>query len=491
MKTVDIYFSDYFGVEPEKVSAYGAFDVSLVNDLPLFIDPFLLFNSEKREYRDLHDNMIRYVRFLKDMSSEGELSPALVDSWFRFPEVKQNWLGYSLSGNAGRGLGAKFASALNNGLHTVFRDFGEETVTRSSHLEKLCLIRGGVGRDNISDFTANLIKDYLAGYTQSFAQSHIEPEMLRRVPVSKTQFNYQTRSWVTREYVLPWYDRDFVLLTPKDILTKDETWINRPELLDRLQRIVRSLPNGSLRAQVNEYLLRVVPRGRRVKKSEIREAMAGAVARYPEVIDYYVREKEDRGHRAKAVSEERVSAIENRFVRQVRLLVHEYLEPTGFYRLIGNTHEEARARVAFLKDVVENKGAHRLFYHNGKPIERESDLQILYRLTWFATPSDVSTEVDDGRGAADFKISRGASDKTIVEFKLAKNTHLQRNLERQAEIYEKASDSTEPSIKVIVYFSFKQLRRVERILKRLGLLENPHVVLIDARSDNKPSGSMA
>jgi hypothetical protein len=43
---VGIYFSDIFGVDPETLDQYGAFDVSLVNDLPLFVDPFLLFNSD-------------------------------------------------------------------------------------------------------------------------------------------------------------------------------------------------------------------------------------------------------------------------------------------------------------------------------------------------------------------------------------------------------------------------------------------------------------
>ena len=38
--------------------------------------------------------------------------------------------------------------------------------------------------------------------------------------------------------------------------------------------------------------------------------------------------------------------------------------------------------------------------HNGKPIRRESDLRLLFRLTWRGTPSDVSREVNDGRGPA-------------------------------------------------------------------------------------------
>lgn len=48
---MDIYFSDYFRISPDAIDEYGAFNVSLVADLPLFIDPFLLFNSKKPEYQ--------------------------------------------------------------------------------------------------------------------------------------------------------------------------------------------------------------------------------------------------------------------------------------------------------------------------------------------------------------------------------------------------------------------------------------------------------
>jgi hypothetical protein len=146
--------------------------------------------------------------------------------------------------------------------------------------------------------------------------------------------------------------------------------------------------------------------------------------------------------------------------------------------------------VAFLKDVIENKGGHRIFYHEGLPIEREKDLQILYRLVWFGSPSDVGTEANDGRGPVDFKISRGAHDKTLVEMKLAKNKHLEANLKKQVEIYQAASDARR-AIKVIIFFSASEQIRAVGILKGLGLWGNKDIVLIDARPDNKPSGSKA
>jgi hypothetical protein len=110
--------------------------------------------------------------------------------------------------------------------------------------------------------------------------------------------------------------------------------------------------------------------------------------------------------------------------------------------------------------------------------------------TRYVTSSDVSREVNDGRGPADFKISRGSGDKTIVEFKLARNSKLKSNLEKQVEIYKKASDAKK-AIKVIIFFKKAELLRVQRILKALKLENDKDIVLIDARRDNKPTGSKA
>lgn len=486
-----IYFSDFFDIPPDIVTDYGAFDVSLINDLPLFVDPFLLFNSADPKYRQLHDEIIRYMRFLKEVAMTGPVSPGLVSAWFTFPEVVQNWLGFSKKGNQGHGLGPDFARSLQQGLRTTFADFGEEILSRGSHLEKLCLIREGVGRDNISDFTVNLIQGFLALYTQEFAQCYLPPDRRRRVPIQKARFNYRTGSWVTEQFELPYFDNDFVLLTPRNILTKDDPWINRNDLLDRLVDIANSLPDNSLRAKLNRYLTQMLPDDPKATKKEIREVLVRAVEAFPAVLDYYVRDKEEHGDQATSTADARVREAEERFVGQVRLLVETLHVPGGFYSIAANTREEARQRLLFLKDVIENKGGHRLFYVDGKPLEREKDLHILYRLTWYATPSDVSREVDDGRGPADYKISRGSSDKTLVEFKLAKNTHLERNLEKQTAIYEKASDATHTSMKAILIFNETQQKRVDGILQRLGLTGSADIVLIDARLDNKPSGSKA
>lgn len=485
---IRIYFSDFFDVSPEAIEDFGAFNVSLFSDLPLFIDPFLLFNSKKLEYQALHAAIIRYLRFLRDKSAGAPLGPGLLAAWFTFSEVKQTWLGFSRRGNSGHGLGPRFARALNRNLNSVFASFGAEDVTRGSHIEKLCLIEEGIGRDNISDLATNLIKEYLLTYTQSFARNQLPPGQRKVFQVEKARFNYDTETWEADSYELPSSGEDYVLLCPKDLLTKDDTWINRGDLINDYDSITASVPNAQLRAQIDNYFQRVIPENPR--EQEWREAVARVYREFPELIEYFIRLKEDKGDLAKAISDLKVALSERLYVKQVREFTVLLNTETDFYTRGWTTYEESRARVAFLKDVIENKGGWRIFYVDGKPIGREEDAQILFRLTWYASPVSVAREANDGRGPVDFKMSLGAADQTLVEFKLARNTQLKRNLTHQVEIYEAASDA-DKSIKVIVYFHQSELNRVRRIFDELGMTDNPDIVLIDARSDNKPSASKA
>jgi hypothetical protein len=486
------FFTDFFDISPELLDGYGAFNISLVNDLPLFIDPFLLFNSESEQYQRLHSEIIRYMIFLRDKSLSGNVNSDLLNVWYCFREVKQNWLGFSLVGNSGSGLGLDFARALHDNLHRIFADFGEESVTRGSHLEKVCLVRSGVGRDNISDFTTNLIKDFLCRYTQQFAREHLDSSKTKNTWVDKARFNYETEAWDRVQYTLPYIAGDFVILTPKDMLTRDDTWINRHDLINSFEEIPVAIPDAALRAQVFNYFNQVLVRHREREpnKKERDDASAATILRFPQLIDYYIKIKEERGDEASDISAEKVYETEQRYIRQLRELQSDLAALTQFYRIGRNTYEEAHARLSYLKDVIENKGGHRIFFYDGKPLEREKDLQILFRLVWFGTPSDVTTEANDGRGPVDFKISRGAPDKTLVEMKLVKNTHLERNLQNQVPIYQAASDAPN-AIKGIIFFTEAEEDRAVGILDKLGILGHKDIVLIDARADNKPSGSKA
>lgn len=157
MNSVNVFFSDFFNIDEDVIESYGAINISLINDLPLFIDPFLLFNSDCSEYQQIHQEMINYLLFLqKQAEIHSVLTTGMRRAWFSFPEVKQTWLGFSLSGNSGCGMGSDFATGLYNGLNSIFKDFGKQTVTKGQHMEKLCLISPRVGRDKIEPVKKSL-----------------------------------------------------------------------------------------------------------------------------------------------------------------------------------------------------------------------------------------------------------------------------------------------------------------------------------------------
>jgi hypothetical protein len=486
MRKLNIYFSDFFNIPRDSVEKYGAFNISLISDLPLFIDPFLLFNSEDEKLQELHAEIIKYVIFLKGKSRKN-LQTGSVEAWYYFKEIKQNWLGYSKTGNNGRGLGRDFANSLKHNLTSLFSNFGEEDGV-SSHIEKLTLVKDGVGRDQISDFTCNLICGFLAEYTQRFAQENINQKYLFKTTIQKSRFNYETETWVGKQFTLPKFNGDFVLLTPTAILTKDESWISSRGFTEDFSSVMNSISNTQMRSQIENYFVSQLPID--ATKEEQKKAIERTVETYPTLLDEYIKSKEKDPNGAREFNLGKLNEAQTLFVKNSQDLIESLDRKTDFYNIGSKSRDEALARVHFLKSVIENQDGYRIFYVDEKPIQKEHDLQIMFKLTWFASISDLNAEVNNGRGPADFVISNGSKDKIVVEFKLAKNTHLERNLEVQAEIYSQASRASHPPIKAILFFKDAELTRVNSILQKLDLLQKEEIVLIDARP-NKSSASKA
>lgn len=185
----------------------------------------------------------------------------------------------------------------------------------------------------------------------------------------------------------------YVILTPKDLLTKDETWINASEMRHRLLDITNSLPNDELRDQINDIYLKQLPKKKITDKLR-NEAAANTIARFPILMDYYITIKEEEKEDAKNTSREIVLSVDEVFIRNIQTLIQILKVNTQFYdkSAIGS-YDASKARVMYLKDFIENKDGYKLFYHKGKPIKKEKDLQLLFKLTWFATIFDVNSPV--------------------------------------------------------------------------------------------------
>jgi len=482
--SIRLLFSEYFEIDESILDSYGALNICIDADLPLFIDPFLLFSSDKEEYQQLHDQIVNHLIKLKELAVTG---PAPDRHLFQFPEIKQNWLGLCKWGNSGRGLGPKFARNLIKAFNGFYANFGSETISTSSHIEKLTLVGAGIGRDFISDFTTNIMFEYLLRYTETFALTHLKEHQRKEFSI-RCKFDERLMAWTPKTFTLPYFyleDGDFILLTPLDILTKDDAFICHNDMTSQFKRITSALENESLREAINTYFRKMIPR--QPKQEDFERAVNATIQKFPEILDYYIRYKEENRESAATVSSEKVEKIRKELIETLAEFCRTVSNSSDFYSVKPDGYEAALQRAKYLKTVIEDNDGYRIFYKDGKAIASEDTIQRIFRLTWFASPFDVNSEVNNGRGPADYKISYGERDSTIVEFKLASSTSLERNLAHQTEIYKKASKSIN-DIKVILCYTDAEIRKVDRILKRMGQFGAENIVIIDATKKTSASG---
>ena len=192
-----------------------------------------------------------------------------------------------------------------------------------------------------------------------------------------------------------------------------------------------------------------------------------------------IKQKENKKDLSKKLSKEKIDKIKNELISTITKFCENVLEKSDFFEIKPNSYNEALKRAIFLKDVIENNDGYRVFYKDGKAIASEDTVQRIFRLTLYASPYDVNAEVNNGRGPADYKVSFGSGDSTIVEFKLGKSTSLKNNLKNQTEVYKKASKSIS-DIKVILCYTTSEISKVNRILKGMDQLGAENIIIIDA-----------
>lgn len=487
-----IYFSDYFEVNHKTIEKYGALDIALVCDNPAFVDPFLIFANPK--YKTQHTFIIKYLEFLRDKAIRGsgnKLSKGDFSHYYKFSEVKQAWLGYSIDGNDGVGLGPLFAKSLYENLNKIFSDFGREKITESAHMEKLCLVEDGVGIDKISDFTLNLVKEYILEYTQKFALKYVDKKFIKEFPVKKTSFDFNIGLWKDGRFKLPFFEHknkiDFILLVPKDILTREDTWISKNDFLKSSTDIFSSIDNNELRVKLNRYffdnLLTKLNKKKKIIKDESQKSrsvsLKKTIQKYPEVLDYYIKIKENNSSIALKTHVAKPEKI-NFYLDTGK--IQQSFTAENFKKI--TSVDDCLDRINFFKKILES---------NSKDLQikgaklQEKQLQLMFKMVTYGSLFDYNSEVNNGRGPIDFIISIGANDKVGLEFKLASSTKLKQNLLNQGKIYQEDSN-LKHVIKVIFFFSISELNRARSILKEIGKKEdNREIYLIDCRKKESAS----
>ena len=132
-----------------------------------------------------------------------------------------------------------------------------------------------------------------------------------------------------------------MLLTPRDILTQDDTWINKEDFFREFDDIPVAIGNQELRAQVDNYFRSVLPDN--PDQKERRTAISKTALEFPELFDYFIKHKEDTGDLAKQRSTEKVEASRALYIQRGERSDSCVVGAHGF---LYGTHRNANRRAA-------------------------------------------------------------------------------------------------------------------------------------------------
>ncbi len=120
----------------------------LREDLPLCVDSFLLWKSDKPEYRELHSVLIGFLEQVRACALAGRAAAAhMLLSEVREPA--EMGLGYA----AGTKDGSAIGPALRSAIIDMFRQVPQLRASGLDHIELLALLVPNIAEDRVSDLT--------------------------------------------------------------------------------------------------------------------------------------------------------------------------------------------------------------------------------------------------------------------------------------------------------------------------------------------------
>ena len=184
----------------------------LDEDIPLYVDPFLLWRSPSQQDQALHTlliNSFNYQNYLIQKGKEDEAARNLILA----SECDEVGLGLSAT-RQGRRIGDAIAKSILECFRVV-PEYGKFGVT---HVEELQFYADGISKDRVSDITCTFLKSFLIDYT-------IENCSRVGIPRAKTRiaalYDYPKRRFIPdTEVELPLNPR-----TGKPILLVPKRWL--------------------------------------------------------------------------------------------------------------------------------------------------------------------------------------------------------------------------------------------------------------------------
>lgn len=189
----------------------------LDEDIPFFLDPFLLWKSPSQQDNSLHLSITNTFNNLGKLVLNGEDEKA-ISILIKASECDEVGLGNSKT-RRGKPIGQKKASEILS-LYNTIPQLKQAGIV---HFETIQFFVEGISKDRISDFSCNFIKSFLIDFTIDQCNKYNIPLQYVEIDV----FDMKTNNYVKEKTVLPINPEtnEEIILIPKRWL-RHSPWIN-------------------------------------------------------------------------------------------------------------------------------------------------------------------------------------------------------------------------------------------------------------------------
>lgn len=195
----------------------------LDEDIPLYVDPFLLWTIPSLQDNSLHTAVVNSFNNLGHQFVKGN-EDAAIKTLIEITECNEVGLGNSKT-RIGKTIGQKTA----NEILSLYKNIPQVNKQGFQHFEEIQLFVDNVSRDRISDITCSIIKSFLIDYTIQECKKY-------NIPIDKVTLNvydYRKHKINSEGTYLPVnpVNKQPILLTPKRWL-RHIPWINYDDYFD-------------------------------------------------------------------------------------------------------------------------------------------------------------------------------------------------------------------------------------------------------------------
>ena len=192
----------------------------LDEDIPLYLDPFLLWKSPSLQDNALHFTLINtFNRFGKLYLENKDKQEMIIGLLTELSECSEVGLGV---GKTKRGL--KISKNAAKEILEIFNIVPQYRTYGFSHFEEIQLYVNNISKDRISDFACNFIKSFLIDFTQDKCTKYNIPV---KEFINMRVFNPKTCNVDEDNLLLPYNPEDTtpIIFVPKRWL-RHNPWIN-------------------------------------------------------------------------------------------------------------------------------------------------------------------------------------------------------------------------------------------------------------------------